>query len=177
MISQSSAASRRQIAEPTIPRWPATQTRFPLREYNGVSIANKIRLSFRGFPIGGDHFSDKVCEARSVAPAEFLVSLFRTAKEQFGLRWSEIARVDFCQNVAALRNKVGLIDTAFMPFNFPPHRRFIAYTSVFYELLDGTSSKLRFVTSPIALRSPQIQSEPCSGISVDRHKYAYNSPP
>src|SRR3546814_129990 len=97
----SSDYSRLTRAEPTSPRWPATQTRLPESEYS-------IRLSICVFAllqtdaVGLDHLRNQLLESGLVLPADLLLGLFRAAEQEIHLGRPVIDWIDGDQNVAGL---------------------------------------------------------------------------
>src|SRR3546814_365586 len=91
--SQFSLCRRRWIALPTRPRWPATQTRLPAREYWFRSgIAELVLL--HGQAIGFDHFGDQFLEGGLVAPADAVDRLAGAALQEIHLGRPVVGRVD-----------------------------------------------------------------------------------
>src|SRR4051812_38640976 len=79
-ISQSICFSRRTIAEPTMPRAPATQTRLPASGNRTSALAvMTVAFLLYLFAVGVDHLAHQVLEARAVFPAELGVGLGRVA--------------------------------------------------------------------------------------------------
>src|SRR5215469_11498782 len=98
-ISQSSRASRRTNAEPTMPRCPATYTRLPRSSYGVISLASidfakPGRLGFEQRNVAGDHFAHNVSEIVLGTPAEPLSRLCRIADQSVDFGRAIVPRVD-----------------------------------------------------------------------------------
>src|SRR5450755_4995417 len=92
--SQSSRASRRISADPTIPRWPATQIRRPSM-WNGSSLgAIALSRTRHALHVGVHHFRDELVEADAVAPAQLALRLGGVAEQLFDFGGPEVARID-----------------------------------------------------------------------------------
>src|SRR5882757_2015705 len=85
--STSSRASRRTSAEPTIPRWPATNTVLPFSSNGGLAIGG---LPFSDCQIARDHLPDQLGERRFRRPAELLARLAGIANQQVHFSRPEI---------------------------------------------------------------------------------------
>src|SRR5262245_49442920 len=75
--SQSSDSSRRTIADPAIPRWPATHTRLPFRLYLVVGLIMTAKVSPDRDEIGFHHFLHETLEGCFMLPPELLARLGR----------------------------------------------------------------------------------------------------
>src|SRR5215510_3237606 len=101
-MSQASWPSRRTIAEPAMPRWPATKTRLPLRSKKFVaglstllcSIEDTGYLARNGLEIGGNHLGHQRRKRDGVTPAQFGARLGRVANQQINLSGSEITWIN-----------------------------------------------------------------------------------
>src|SRR5215470_3766763 len=133
--SQRSDASRRTSAAPTIPRWPATKTRLPARSNGSVLAAALIIEPFSDVAgkrpsvmpvyallfqphlraIAVNHFRNQIDKARLVAPAEPLARFARIAEQNIDLGRTEIARIDFDQNLSGLGIDPDLVDAGAAP--------------------------------------------------------------
>src|SRR5580692_5237839 len=94
--SQSTSASRRTMAEPTMPRWPATKTRRP-RSANSregafaavalppgsVAAAMALLLEPDRFEVGLHHLLHELLERHAMTPAQLVVRLARVADQGF----------------------------------------------------------------------------------------------
>src|SRR5712671_6076236 len=105
-MSQASCPSRRTIAEPAMPRWPATNTRLPLKS-NALaarlstllcSMEDTGGLARNSFNIGGDHLGHQGFKRDGVVPAQFSVRLGRVANQKINLGGSEIAWINLHQD-------------------------------------------------------------------------------
>src|ERR1043165_1651554 len=101
-IGQSSRASRRTRAPPTMPRWPATKTRRPPSgKISGFAGAALMLLAHRR-EIGRHHLGDQLAEARLVAPAQLGPRLGRIALQEIHLRGAEVPGIDGNQDLPVL---------------------------------------------------------------------------
>src|SRR3984957_13173513 len=116
MTSQSSAAIPRRIAEPTIPLWPATQTRLHTSEYTAISRFFHDRGRLHHLEIGLDHLAREFAHTRSVPPSKLDLGLRRVADQQVDLGRPEIARIDFDQQLSGLRVEAFFSDAGAFPF-------------------------------------------------------------
>src|SRR4029077_16483287 len=97
-IVQFSRAKRRRSADPTIPLWPATNTRFPASEYaTGESFMAEAIGVFDSLEVRLDHFPNNLREPDLCPPAEALMSLAGIAKQGMHFGRPEIAGVNFDQ--------------------------------------------------------------------------------
>src|SRR5258708_22359173 len=78
-ILQSSVWSRRTRAEPTMPRWPATQARLPRME--NTSFATAKALLGDGDEVVADHFGAQRLNGGFVLPAEPALGLSRITEQ------------------------------------------------------------------------------------------------
>src|SRR5262245_34125949 len=116
-ISQSIWRSRRTMAEPTMPRWPATQTRLPAsgnRTFLGVAVITGLFL-VNFLAIRLDHLADQILEAGLVLPAELRPRLRRITEQQLDFRGAEIPWIDLDQHLASFRIYTLLLDTVPAP--------------------------------------------------------------
>src|SRR5580704_2926436 len=123
-IVQFSRAKRRSSADPTMPLWPATNTRFPASEYAaresfmaealGVIDSLQVRL---------DHFADKFVKSYGGLPAKPLVCLARIAEQGIDLGRAEIAGIDLDQDLAALGIDARLLEALAPPGDRPADMR------------------------------------------------------
>src|SRR5690242_14371526 len=113
--SQPVPASRRSSAEPTIPRWPATQTRRPASRNGSVAGVTAPLLAVDGGEVGLDHLGDQCFEAGGVAPPQLRRRLARVAEQEIDLGRPEVARIDAHQGVAAGGVESPLLDALALP--------------------------------------------------------------
>src|ERR1700677_2976657 len=136
--SHGSRANRRTSAEPTIPRWPATKIRRPLRsngcdivvgmlvlatsrrpdEVDGspsVTAVQALTFEFDFDEVRSHHFLYQVRKTRPVAPSEQLPSLAGVADQAINLGWSKIMGVDLNQHLIGLRVDPGFLDSGATP--------------------------------------------------------------
>src|SRR5579872_2773925 len=99
--SQASRARRLTSAEPTMPRWPATQTRLPASGKAG-SVDIAAWFGRHGDQALGHHIGAEVAPAGLVAPAQLGAGLGRIALEQVHFGWAEVARIDLDQHTPGL---------------------------------------------------------------------------
>src|ERR1700730_5263628 len=109
----SSSASRRINAEPTMPRWPAMNTRRPLsgksvgdfmpsiasRDGNAARRVGKSGLVYgllapRKVDVVPDHHLDQLCEGNPRLPAQNAARLSRIAAQRIDLGRPEVAAID-----------------------------------------------------------------------------------
>src|SRR5947209_6834992 len=100
-ISQPSEARRRTSAEPTMPWWPATQTRFPARE-KLTSVAIATPFFGHGDKILADHLRAELAPRRFVLPAQVAFGFRGVSHEEVDFRGAKIARIDLHQGPAGL---------------------------------------------------------------------------
>src|SRR5580700_5415383 len=109
--SQSTSASRRTMAEPTMPRWPATKTRRPRRSNSGavaaaavaggsVAVAMALLLEPDRIEIGLDHVLHQLVERHAMPPAELVVRLARIADQGLDFGRTKVARIDLNEHLA-----------------------------------------------------------------------------
>src|SRR6202012_4100994 len=114
MISHPSDARRRTMADPTMPRGPATQTRLPDSEKMGLlGIAPLVPIDV--YEILPNHFGAQVLPVRLVPPTGLGVSLGRVADQQLDLGRPEIAGIDLHEDTAGFRAKAGFFDAGAAP--------------------------------------------------------------
>src|ERR1700733_13909101 len=109
--SQSISASRRTMAEPTMPRWPATKTRRPRRSNSGafaawavppgsVAAAMTLLLEPDRLEVGLHHLIHQLVERHAMPPAELVVRLARVSDQGLDFGRTEIARIDRDEHLA-----------------------------------------------------------------------------
>src|SRR5580692_72553 len=124
--SQSTSASRRTMAEPTMPRWPATKTRRPRRSNSGalaavavaggsVAAAMALLLEPDRLEVGLDHVLHKLVERHAMPPAEQVVRLARIADQGLDFGRAEIARVDLDEHMAGFLIQSFLVGAGAFP--------------------------------------------------------------
>src|SRR3974390_2218824 len=116
-ISQSIWRRRRTMAEPTMPLWPATQTRLPV---SGNSIFSAIAVTpvallLHLVAVCRHHVAHQLAKAGAVPPAELGVRLGRIAEQEIDLGRAKIPWVDLDQDITGFR-----IHTFFVPALAPP---------------------------------------------------------
>ena len=125
--SQRSRASRRTIAAPAIPVWPATNTfrsrrendsRTPLTRTSFTLIA-PWRLALEALKIRTNHLAHELAKARLMPPAEPLMRLRRIPDQEIDFGWSKIRRIDPHHNLAAALIDSGFVDAFAAPFDLP----------------------------------------------------------
>src|SRR5579871_4468196 len=109
-----SAASRRAIAEPAMPRCPATKTVLPFSS-NGVLAIGDLQPGLR--KVAGHHFLDQLRKARLRLPAELLPRLAGIADQEIDLGGAEIDGIDPHHGLAGLLVDAGLLDALAAPFD------------------------------------------------------------
>src|SRR5579885_3016753 len=111
--STSSRSRRRTIADPTMPRWPATQTRrfFPAES---IARSNPPAL-FHDGNIACHHFRNELRECNRMLPAKLFCRFRRIAEKDIDLSWTEIARIDFDKDAAALLIDPFLVHSRALP--------------------------------------------------------------
>src|SRR5579862_8124305 len=98
------------MAEPTMPRWPATKTRRPRRSNSGacaavavapgsVAAAMALLLEPDRLEIGLHHVSHQFVERHAMPPAELVVRLARIADQGVDFGGAKIARIDFDEHM------------------------------------------------------------------------------
>src|SRR5580692_2390437 len=123
--SQSASPSRRTMAEPTMPRWPATKTRRPRRSNSGavavaaaggsVAAAMALLLEPDRIEVGLDHVLHKLVERHAMPPAEQVVRLARIADQGPDFGRAEIARVDLDEHMAGFLIQSFLVGAGAFP--------------------------------------------------------------
>src|SRR6266513_3364987 len=120
---QFSRSSRRTMAAPTIPAWPATQTRLPRNSKTtgalmrfchpspklpspklpSSKLVMRVVMAAVAAQFGEirlDHFAHEFVEFHLVSPTEPLARLARIAKERVRFGRAKIARIDFDEHAA-----------------------------------------------------------------------------
>src|SRR5947207_3237067 len=101
-IGQSSRASRRTRAPPTMPRWPATKMRRPPSgNISGFAGAALMLFAHRR-QIGRHHLGHQFAETRLVAPAQLGPRLGRIALQEINFGGAEVPRIDGNQDLPVL---------------------------------------------------------------------------
>src|ERR1035441_267377 len=120
-ISQLSRARHRTIADPAMPRCPATQTRRPFN--SKLVMTNPSHAGFSGdsFQIRVQHIGDQFGKRDRVLPSQNPVLLGSVAQEQVDLSWPEIAAVDLHQQDAAGGIDAHLVNSLALPFDLAAH--------------------------------------------------------
>src|SRR3984885_1185369 len=124
--SQSISASRRTMAEPTMPRWPATKTRRPRRSNSGafaawavpsgsVAAAMALLLEPDRLKVGLHHVLHQFVERHAMPPAELVVRLARVADQGLDFGRTKVARVDLDEHLAGLLIQSLLIGAVAFP--------------------------------------------------------------
>src|ERR1700733_8189631 len=125
--SHPSRASRRTIAAPAIPVWPATNTFRPSRE-NGFptpltrtsfTLIAPRGLALEALEVRTNHLADELAKARLMPPAEPLMRLRRISDQEIDFGWSKIRRIDAHHNLTAALIDPGLVDALAAPFDSP----------------------------------------------------------
>src|ERR1039458_3138831 len=116
-ISQLSRARRRTIADPAMPRCPATQTRRPFN--SKLVMTNPSHAGFSGdsFQIRVQHIGDQLGKRDRVFPSQNPVRLGSVTQKQVDLSRAKIAPVDFHQRVAAGGIDAHLVNSLALPFD------------------------------------------------------------
>src|SRR5271165_1965482 len=109
-----SCASRRAIAAPTMPRWPATKTVLPFSS-NGVLAIGDLPPGLA--KIARHHFLHELRKARLRLPAEFGPRLAGVADQEIDLGGAEIDGIDPHHGLAGLPVDAGLLDAFAAPFD------------------------------------------------------------
>src|SRR5512145_526187 len=124
MSSAPVRSNRRTIADPTMPRWPATQTRLPAsgNALRSAAAAIGLVLQFHLLQILGDHLAHQGIERRRVPPAEFVLRLARIALQVIDLGRAKVTRVDLDQGRAVLGIDAFLLDPLAAPGERAPGR-------------------------------------------------------
>src|SRR4029077_1104370 len=91
-MAQSSRWRRRTIAEPTMPRWPATKTFRPVSE-NSLRTMSALLFADAG-QITLHHLPHQLLERDAMAPSENLVCLCGVPQERSHLGGAKVTRVD-----------------------------------------------------------------------------------
>src|SRR3984893_4993176 len=104
-MSTSSLARRRRTAEPTMPRWPATQIRRlapALTERLAMKYSSDPAAFLHHGQVARDHFRHQPRERNRVLPTEFFERLPRIAEKQIDLGRTKVTRIDLDKSPAAL---------------------------------------------------------------------------
>src|SRR5580704_2191018 len=117
-ISTSSLARRRRIAEPTMPRWPATQIR-----RLDPALAERIAMKYSSDPaaflhhgqVARDHFRHQPRERNRVLPTEFIERLSGIAEKAIDLGRTKVTRIDLDKSPAAIFIEPLFIDSCSPP--------------------------------------------------------------
>src|SRR5215467_4906750 len=117
--SQPSPASRRTMALPTMPRWPATKIRRPARGKRSAAGAAALMLLPHHLEIVHDHLGHQLAETHLVLPAELRPGLRRVPMKIVHFRGTEIARIDGHQHLAALGVDPLLLGSRATPGDLP----------------------------------------------------------
>src|SRR5271166_1767287 len=113
-ISASSPSSRRMIAEPTMPRWPATQIRrlFPaLAESWSMQRSSDPATFLHDDQVARDHVRYELWKFDRVLPAKFLERLAGIAEKEIDLRRTKITRIDLDKDPAGFFVETTLFDS------------------------------------------------------------------
>src|SRR5580704_18196059 len=103
------------MAEPTMPRWPATKIRRP-RSANSregafavvalppgsVATAMALLLEPDRLEVGLHHLLHELLERHAMTPAQLVVRLARVADQGLDFGRTEIARIDFDEHLAGI---------------------------------------------------------------------------
>src|SRR5580704_1118857 len=114
------------MAEPTMPRWPATKTRRPRRANSGavaalavapgsVAAAMALLLEPNRLEVGFHHVLHQLPERHAMPPAELIVRLARVADQSLDFGRPEIARIDLDEHMAGFLIQSLLIDALAFP--------------------------------------------------------------
>src|SRR5690606_9687491 len=98
-IVQFSLARRRTSAEPTIPRWPATQTRLP--PSSNISGIARDDIGAHHCEVGLHHLACQFAHACFMRPTELFARLGRVTEKHVDFRGAEIARVHLDETTPA----------------------------------------------------------------------------
>src|SRR5271156_990499 len=101
------------MAEPTMPRWPATKTRRPRSSNSGalatwavapesIAAAMALLLEPDQIEVGHHHVLHEFVERHAMAPAELVVRLARVADQGIDFGRPKIARVDLDEHLAGI---------------------------------------------------------------------------
>src|SRR5690554_4368774 len=122
--AQPAPSSRRATAAPTMPRWPATQTRLPASG-NTTSAVPVIApgLARHRLEVGPHHLGDQLRKPDPRRPAERRPRLARVAEQQVDLGRPEVAQVDRDQRLAGRRVEPDLVDPRPPPDDPPADHR------------------------------------------------------
>ncbi len=99
-------AKRRTSADPTMPRWPATQTRCPSSRNCEVGCNIALFRPLHRDEIGIDHLGDEPGKVGPVLPAELLSRLRGVAQKEVDFGRTEVPRVDFHEDLSLLRRRL-----------------------------------------------------------------------
>ena len=123
-----SASSRRMIAEPTMPRWPATKTRAFSSPGSSLLMVIEDGIAFacdEGIPlcksqVGLHHLGDKSLDGCACRPPEFLPCLGRITEKRVNLRGPVVAWINPHDHVTGLRAGYALLVAATRPISWAP---------------------------------------------------------
>src|ERR1700754_2338326 len=109
-----SASSRRTMAEPTMPRCPATNTRLRLEIITSLLLAfvdreavlMHERVLARFGQVADHHLAHELFEGRARLPAELFLRLGRVAEQRLDFGRAVIARIDFDDDIADLHARI-----------------------------------------------------------------------
>src|SRR5580704_3121391 len=101
------------MAEPTMPRWPATKTRRPRRSNSGaiaawvvppgsVAAAMALLLEPDRLKSGLHHVLHEFVECHAMPPAEHVVRLARVADQGLDFGRTKVARIDLDEHLAGI---------------------------------------------------------------------------
>src|SRR5277367_509568 len=124
--SHPSRASRRTIAAPAIPVWPATNTLCPSREKGSRAPLTRTSftliapwgLALEALEVRTNHLADELAKACLMPPAEPLMRLGRIPDQEIDFGWSKVPRIDTHHDLTALIDP-GLVDALAAPFDSP----------------------------------------------------------
>src|SRR6266496_3679180 len=116
-MTQSSRWRRRTMAEPTKPRWPATKTRWPVRE-KSFRAMSALLLDDAG-KVGLHHLAHQFAECGAVVPSEDLVGLCGVAQQTRHLGRPEVSRVHPDDGRAGRGVERHLVDARPAPLDAP----------------------------------------------------------
>jgi hypothetical protein len=106
-------------AEPTIPRWPATQSRgllIPVAAEEFVMQPSSDSTAFLHHDqVARDHFRHELRKCRCVLPTEGLEGLAGIAEKKIDLRRTKVTRIDLDQASAALSIEPAFLDPSPLP--------------------------------------------------------------
>src|ERR1700757_3017372 len=108
------------MADPTMPRWPATKTRRPLRSNSwafavlamppgSVAAAMALPLEPDRIEVGLDHVLHQLVERHAMPPAQLIMRLARVADQSLDFGRTKVARIDRDEHMAGFLIKPLLI--------------------------------------------------------------------